>query len=270
MIKVEKSSEIKKENDVLMAKCTANVPGSPMSVYSFNIDGILIDTGSSSLLEEFKPYFHEADFDAVYITHFHEDHTGNAAYLQKEMDIPVFIHSSSASFTPKPFQIPIYRQVVWGNSAPFSSTALGETFTSRNHTWDVIETPGHTKDHVAFYNRDIGAMFTGDLFVSPKVKVVLAEENILNTRASLQKLLAYDFEDMYCCHAGYVKNGKKLIQLKIEYIDELENKVLTLAKQGKDVHEITAELFPTPYPIIAISHTEWSPVHMVRVILNRG
>lgn len=270
MIKVEKSSEIKRENDVYMAKCTAHAPGSPMSVYSFNVDGILIDAGSSSLLEEFTPYFQEADFDAVYITHFHEDHTGNVAYLQNERDIPAYIHPSSAPFTLKPFRIPTYRQVVWGNSAPFSSIALGQTFNSRRHTWEVIETPGHTKDHVAFYNRDMGAVFTGDLFVSPKVKVVLAEENIIDTRASLQKVLAYDFDDMYCCHAGYVKDAKKRLQLKIDYIDELEHKVLTLAKQGKDIHEITAELFPTPYPIIAVSHTEWSPVHMVRVLLNRG
>lgn len=270
MLKIEKSSEIKRENGILMSKCTAKVPGSPMSVYSFNVDGILIDAGSSSLLEEFKPYFTEADFDAIYITHFHEDHTGNVAYLQNQRNVPAFIHSSSTSFTEKPFRIPTYRQIVWGESAPFSSNALGETFTSRNYTWEVIETPGHTKDHVAFYSRDLGAVFTGDLFVSPKVKVVLNEENILDTRRSLQKVAGCDFEDMYCCHAGYVKDAKKWIGLKIEYIDELEEKVLCLSKQGKDIHEITAELFPKPYPITAVSNTEWSPVHMVRTILNRG
>ena len=270
MIKVEKTSEISRENSVLMAKCTANVPGSPMSVYSFNIDGILIDAGSTSLLEEFKPYFEEADFEAIYITHFHEDHTGNVAYLQEQRDVPAFIHSSSTSFTPKPFRIPIYRQTVWGESKPFVSSALETTFTSRNHTWEVVETPGHTKDHVAFSNRDLGAMFTGDLFISPKVKVVLSEENILDTRESLQKIETYDFDDMYCCHAGYVKDAKKWIRRKIEFIDDLEEKVLTLSKQGKDIHEIMTELFPTPYPIIAVSNTEWSPVHMIRTFLNRG
>ena len=270
MIKIEKSSEIKKENGILMAKCTAHVPGIPMSVYSFNVDGILIDAGASSLAEPFSPYFDEADFDAIYITHFHEDHMGNVASLQEQRKVPAYIHPSSAPYTHKPFRIPTYRQLVWGQPAPFASTPLSQTFTSRNHTWEVVETPGHTKDHVAFYNKDLGAMFTGDLFVAPKVKLVLIDENILNTLDSLKNMEAYDFDDMYCCHAGHVKDGKKLIRLKIDYIEDLEGQVLALAAQGKDIHEITAELFPTPYPIITASNTEWSPIHMIRTFLNRG
>ena len=270
LFKIEKLSEILTKNGILMAKCTAIVPGNPMSVYSFNVDGILIDTGARSLVNEFKPYFEQADYDAIYLTHFHEDHMGNVSYLQQQRDIPTFIHQMSTHLTTKPFRIPTYRQVVWGQSEPFTSEALSGSFSSRHHKWEVIETPGHTKDHVTFYNRDLGAMFTGDLFITPKVKLVLIDENILETIDSLKKIQTYDFDDMYCCHAGYVKNAKKWIQLKIEYLEELEAKVIDLAKQGKDVHEITQQLFPNSYSIISLSNTEWSPLHMIRTFMNRG
>ena len=73
LFKIEKLSEILTKNGILMAKCTAIVPGNPMSVYSFNVDGILIDTGARSLVNEFKPYFEQADYDAIYLTHFGVD-----------------------------------------------------------------------------------------------------------------------------------------------------------------------------------------------------
>lgn len=271
MFKVEKSGELLNENDIFMAKCTMTVPGTSITVYSFNLDGVLIDTGAESLHEQFKSFFEKADFEQIMLTHFHEDHTGNAAYLQQQhREIPIFIHQMSTHLTEQPVRLPMYRKAFWGQPEVFESQPLSKSFVSRKDTWEVIETPGHTKDHVTFYNRDRGAMFTGDLFVTPKVRLVQVDENIVSTLDSLKKLQTYDFEDMYCCHAGYVKDAKKWIQFKIDYLEEIEGKILALSEQGKDIHEITAELFPTPYPIIATSNTEWSPIHIVRHFLNRG
>ncbi|CAH0119526.1 MULTISPECIES: MBL fold metallo-hydrolase [unclassified Paenibacillus] len=270
MFTIEKSGEILHVNGIFMAKCTISVPGTSITVYSFNIDGVLIDTGARSLHEQFQPFFEQADFDQIMLTHFHEDHTGNAASLQQYREIPTFIHRMSTHLTERSARLPMYRQAFWGQPEVFTSQPLGQSFVSRNDTWEVIETPGHTKDHMSFYNRDRGAIFTGDLFVTPKVKVVHIDENIVSTLDSLKKVLTYDFEHMYCCHAGYVKDAKKWIQLKVDYLEEIEGKILAFSKQGKEINEITAELFPTPYPIIAASNTEWSPVHIVRNFLNRG
>lgn len=269
-MKIEKSSELLHTNDIFMAKCTITVPGISLTVYSFHVDGVLIDTGAQSLNEQLIPFFEKADFDQVMLTHFHEDHTGNAAYLQRHRETPIFIHQMSTHLTEQSVRIPVYRKAFWGEPGAFQSQPLSKTFVSRNDAWEVIETPGHTKDHVSFYNKDRGAIFTGDLYITPKVKLVHIEENIVSTLESLKKILAYDFEHMYCCHAGYVKDAKKWIQLKINYLEEIEGKILALSEQGKDIHEITAELFPTPYPIITASNTEWSPIHMVRNFLNRG
>lgn len=90
--------------------------------------------------------------------------------------------------TPQKTRIPLYRQHVWGNVGPFHSKSLHRNFQSRNDHWTVIDTPGHTKDHVAFLNKSKGILFTGDLFITPKVRVVIVDENILDTLQSLKKL----------------------------------------------------------------------------------
>lgn len=267
---IETKGEISQENEVFMANCSIKNPRSAMSVYSYAVDGVLIDTGSQSLRNEFNPFFEKIDFDQVVLTHFHEDHTGNAALIQQRHDVPIFIHQMSTHLTEQPQRLPIYRKQLWGDVEPFTSRPLGRTFRSRNDVWEVLDTPGHSKDHVAFYNQSKGHLFTGDLFITPKVKLVLVDENILDTLDSLKKVLKYDFDTMYCCHAGSVKNPKKMIQLKIDYLEEMEGKALALAKEGKDVYEITAELFPNNYPLIAASNSEWSAIHMVRAFVNRG
>ncbi|MDS9471378.1 MBL fold metallo-hydrolase [Sporosarcina pasteurii] len=267
---IETKGEISQENEVFMANCMVTIPRTTMSVYSYVVDGVLIDTGSQSLRNEFSIFFEICDFDQVVLTHFHEDHTGNAALIQQQYKVPIYIHPMSTHLTEQPLRIPVYRKQIWGDVEPFTSQQLGKTFQSRNDTWEVIETPGHAKDHVAFYNQSKGILFTGDLFITPKVKLVLVDENILSTLDSLKKVLTYDFEQMYCSHAGLVKNPKAMIQLKIDYIEEVEGKALALAKEGKDVYEVTAELFPKNYPLIAASNSEWSAVHMVRAFLNRG
>ncbi|MBK3496297.1 MBL fold metallo-hydrolase [Viridibacillus sp. YIM B01967] len=264
MVKLEQSMDILKHNDVHLANSTIGLGRTKMNVFSFAVDGVLIDTGAKSLFTSFRPFFEQADFEQVMITHFHEDHTGCAAWIQSQRDVPFYIHKDSVVRCSEEFVYPKYRQFLWGQCEPFQAEAIGETFQSRNATWDVIATPGHTQDHLAFLNRETGALFTGDLFIHPKTKIILAEENIVDTLNSLRKIETYDFNDMYCCHAGYVQNGHKQVKEKMEYLEELQGEVVDLHLTGMSVEEITAQLFPKSYPIVEISDGEWSAIHIVR------
>lgn len=267
---VEITSKVTNFDDVTMMNGTIKNQHIAMSVYSFIEDGVVIDTGSSSMEKVFKAFYAEHDFDQIVLTHFHEDHTGNAALLQKEYNKPISIHQMSTHLTKQQVRIPLYRKAIWGDVTPFDSTPLPLTFSSKQFEWEVIATPGHSKDHVAFYNKSTGNLYSGDLFVSPKVKLVLIDENVLDTLDSLKKIQKYDMNALFCCHAGHVKKPEKMIQLKIDYLEDVQGKVLALAKKGMDVYEITNELFPNDYPIINASNSEWSAVHMIRAFLNHG
>lgn len=133
---------------------------------------------------------------------------------------------------------------------------------------DVIATPGHTTDHLAFYNRSTGAMFTGDLYVQSKTKVVLDEKNIVHTLASLKHLLNYDFETVYCAHADFLADGRAKVIEKIAYLEELEGKVRKLYDQGYPIEEIAKNIFPRVYPISEVSGEQWSSNHIIKAFIQ--
>lgn len=239
-----------------------------LSVYCYEIDGVLIDTGSASLLAAFQPFFEEAPIDQAVITHFHEDHTGGARYLQDADDIPIYMNEASIDYCRQKADYPFYRKIFWGKRAPFTARPIGNTFTSRRASWQVIPTPGHAFDHLAFLNEETGQLFSGDLYVHPRTKVILREESIPQIIQSINHVLTFDFDEMYCCHAGFVKKGREAFQNKLHYLEELQGKVWQLNQKGYNKQEIHQTLFPKKYPITLFSFGEWHSKHMIASILN--
>lgn len=241
-----------------------------LTVHCYAVDGVLIDTGARSLIKGLIPFFLEQDIDQVVITHYHEDHTGGAAFLQQTRGLPVYMNGMTAESCRKRADYPLYRQWFWGRRPPFQAEPLGHTFTSRTAVWNVIETPGHSADHLAFLNRSTGQLFTGDLYCQEKTKVILREENIPQTIASLRKVLTYDFGDVFCAHAGPLADGRAALQRKLDFLEDLRGNILHLHQQGLTPEEIKRSLFPKKYPITFFSSGEWDSIHIIRSILKAG
>ncbi|MFS0672002.1 MBL fold metallo-hydrolase [Ornithinibacillus sp. 179-J 7C1 HS] len=257
-----------KQNNVHFINGYVSLAGVTLNAYSFSVDGLLIDTGAPRLLKLFKPFFEEAEFDQVVITHAHEDHIGGAAFLQKKFKVPILMNELTVAESNKKAKYPLYRQVFWGRREPFQAQAIGKSLSSRSAAWDVIKTPGHARDHLSFLNKETGQLFSGDLFVQPRTNLILRDESIPMIMDSIEKVLTFDFQEVFCCHAGYVKDGRKALSKKLDNLKELQEKVLTLRKQGYLEKEIQAKLFAKKYPITYFSLGEWDSIHMIRSILN--
>lgn len=240
-----------------------------LNVYCFEVDGVLIDTGSASLFTAFKSFFEQVDVDKVMITHNHEDHTGAAAYLQKHYHLPILMNEMSITEGKKQANYPLYRKFFWGKREPFQATPIKDTFTSRSAIWDVITTPGHTEDHLSFLNRETGQLFSGDLYVHPRTKVILRNESIPTIILSIKKTLTYDVGEMFCCHAGYVQEGEKALRKKLDYLTSFQDEVFQLHERGLSEKEIKSKMFHKKYPITYLSRGEWNSVHMIRSILTK-
>lgn len=75
---------------------------------------------------------------------------------------------------------------------------------------------------------------------------------------------------MFCCHAGYVKDGRTALTKKLEYLTAFQEKVLDLHQQGLTEKQIQKQLFHKKYPITYLSFGEWDSLHMIRSILTQS
>ncbi|MGM0903734.1 MAG: MBL fold metallo-hydrolase [Bacillota bacterium] len=257
----EKEDVICIEGEVVKSGGTAG------KVFAYLVDGMLVDTGPQSLESDFVSFYKNHSFDLVTLTHNHEDHSGTASWVQANRNVPIYVHEKGIKICAQPCMYPKYRQATWGVRNEFRAMPLREVIHSRNKEWQVIYTPGHAEDHVSLLHKDTGRLFSGDLFVAPKTKVIMRSESIPVIMNSIRTLLTYDFESIFCSHAGYIKNGKGMMKQKLEHLEYLCGEVKSLNEEGLSTIEINEKLFPKKYPIVDISGGEWDSLHIVTSIL---
>ncbi|MEN8211389.1 MAG: MBL fold metallo-hydrolase, partial [Thermodesulfobacteriota bacterium] len=67
--------------------------GSPiMTVYCYVFGNVMIDAGFSHMQKEALEIAKEHNIKRVFLTHHHEDHSGNAAIIKREVDADVYGH----------------------------------------------------------------------------------------------------------------------------------------------------------------------------------
>lgn len=238
------------------------------TVYSFLVDGMVIDTGPQCLETDLIPFYENHSYELVTLTHSHEDHSGLAPWIQKHKNVPIYVHQKGISICAEPCPYPKYRQLTWGVRSAFNALPLGDTIQSRSQEWKVIYTPGHADDHVSLFHEETGRLFSGDLFVSPKTKVIMDTESIPVIMDSLRRLLDLNFHSLFCCHAGYIENGKSMMKQKLDYLENLSGEVGNLYKEGRSIEEIDQMFFPKKYPIVAFSEGEWDSRHIISSIVS--
>jgi glyoxylase-like metal-dependent hydrolase (beta-lactamase superfamily II) len=209
-----------------------------MTTLCYRVGSIFIDTGQSHMRPEVMRAFGEKTVEAVLLTHYHEDHSGNAAALQSRFNVPVYASAQTAQKLSAPYRIFPYQHLIWGPTKPLRTAAFPAELEIDGITVIPVSTPGHSRDHVSYLVSAHGLLFSGDLYLSERIKYFRADERIDDQIISLKKVLTLDFDALFCGHHPRPKDGKRHISEKLGYLEDFYGSVATLAEKGMDASQI--------------------------------
>jgi glyoxylase-like metal-dependent hydrolase (beta-lactamase superfamily II) len=223
---------------------TSTFLGIPIyKVNAFFVDGLLIDTGFTFGQNRLMKLLDTLHPKIVVNTHHHEDHTGNNFSIRQKYGLQPLAHPKTSFYLKNPSQwLPWYRRLVWGCPPPSEAGKLNSKIQTKNFIFLVIPTPGHSDDHVCFFEPNEGWLFSGDLFLSEQMKYLREEENVFSIMDSLKKMAALHPKKMYCSFNGLIDRPMEAIQKKIEYLENLQTGVEAGFRQGHSPLEIQRRL----------------------------
>ena len=206
----------------------------PLLVHAFFIDGLLIDTGPPILQKEFIAWLKQRVLEQVFITHHHEDHSGNVNAVAAHAHVPIQGSPLCCDLVQGKVDTCLAQKLFWGNPE-FTDKVTPidcDTIETNHHQFRLIPIPGHSADQVALFEPEEGWLFSADAFVSPIIKYFMRQESMREQMDSLKKLIALDFDLLFCCHNPQMKGGKKLLKQKLAFFENYYGQVLYWTEKG--------------------------------------
>lgn len=233
---------------------------------AYYLDGIVVDTGCAYTASELAEGLSLNPVHTIVNTHSHEDHiAGNAALLSRS-GVRAFAHPVACQRMAQPEKMKLrpYQLVMWGRPAPSSASAIGDWIESEHYKLQVIPSPGHSPDHICFYEPNEGWLFTGDAYVGGKDRGIRADYNIWQIILSLKKLARLDAQVIFPGSGNVRMHAIEALQEKIEYLEATGDRVLKLRQRGWSYSRIRRAVFGSMGAMVFITLGNFSGWHLVR------
>jgi glyoxylase-like metal-dependent hydrolase (beta-lactamase superfamily II) len=250
--------------DVHYLRTESRLLGIPLAFYVYAVEGLLVDTGPASQRQVIIPFLKRSAIRQVALTHAHEDHCGLAAWIQQNLRVPIYLNEAQHGEVASDARLPLYRRLAWGPRKAFRPLPLPPVIETPNHRFEILPAPGHTPDHVVFWEREKGWLFTGDFFLGVSQVVAFQDEVSGRSIDSLKRLIGLGADTLFTAHSGILSEGRRHLNRRLEFLEELRAKVHELRAEGLSDRAIARRLLPRRKLITLISLGEWSTRHLVR------
>jgi glyoxylase-like metal-dependent hydrolase (beta-lactamase superfamily II) len=237
-----------------------------LPVYLYCLNGLLVDTGFTRRRELVRAFLRETQPAHAVVTHHHEDHSGNVATLLQE-GLKVWAPQQALEPIAQGFKVEFYRWRVWGYPEHAQCELLPEEIHAGPLVLRAIHAPGHSEDMTVLHSPERGWVFAGDLFISRRLRFLRSDEDPNALIRSLEKVLALDFETLFCAHRGVIKDGRAQLRAKLDYLRGLRQRVLELAGQGLSPRQITRRVLGRETSMYFLTGGKFSAINFVRGFL---
>jgi len=257
MIEIQRYGDVER---IRMASWGSRVAG--MDVSAYLVHGVLVDSGFPHARHELARFLDERSIIGAMLTHYHEDHAGNAQLLA-DRGLPLCMHAQTEERLRDPASIRFYRRVVWGSPSPLVS-ALRQF--AAEMPLEFVATPGHSPDHQVIWDPVRSTVFSGDLWLGTRATVMHESENPFRIIESLRAVLALEPERIFDAHRGPVHDPIVSLRGKIDYLEDMIAAIAAKQAAGWSDRAILRRLLGGDEPVAIASGGEYSRLNFVRAV----
>ncbi|MEX1020687.1 MAG: MBL fold metallo-hydrolase [Litorilinea sp.] len=243
--------QVEEHGPILAIRMARSFLGKPLAwATAYWVDGLLIDTGPACAARDLVRVLQKVHVNQIAITHTHEDNMGGLATVHAAFPHAQIYASAYALTTlaqPDRLRLQWYRRLAWGLPQPVQDVialdAVENSIRTPAYTLRAVETPGHTPDHISFYEAYQRWVFCGDAFTAGRIRTWAREADLFGVVSSLRTLADLRPERLFPSGAAVRRTPLPDIHAQIGLYVQLARDVAKLEATGLSTPEIGQQLF---------------------------